>query len=346
MSACRLYLKNLPSDATRDDVFNYLERFGRLTELKIIESESFSYGFAQFSSNQAAKTVLDTFRNRLFLGHRTVIEPARPPARPLRTDIPPTESRSSNSYSRSPHHVQAKYYPNRAHQCRYPVLVDNIPRHICWQELKDFGRLAGGLVAYCDLDRNRNGRGFIEYLSRADAEEAIRLLNGQTLGGQAVRVSVHSSASRRSSRSRSPIRRPYSPIRRSRSPMRYEAPAVPLRSSDEARGRMVPTSSARHSPQKSAERLSSQSFTSSSYSDETSPPAVRSDLSLHTFSKAIDYYRSGRLLGETGTAIMLEPTSYLDCSKHPANESHDYHEFDRYLQLSYERRLECLPGCY
>jgi hypothetical protein len=47
-----------------------LERFGRLTELKIIENESFNYGFAQFSSEQDAKYVLDTFRGRLFLGHR------------------------------------------------------------------------------------------------------------------------------------------------------------------------------------------------------------------------------------------------------------------------------------
>jgi hypothetical protein len=28
------------------------------------------------------------------------------------------------------------------------------------KELKDFGRLAGGQVAYCDLDKNRKGRGY------------------------------------------------------------------------------------------------------------------------------------------------------------------------------------------
>ncbi|KAJ7937146.1 hypothetical protein B0H13DRAFT_200310 [Mycena leptocephala] len=197
----RLYLKNLPVHANREDVFNYLKRFGKLSELKIIASETYSYGFVEFASEQDARFVLDTFRDRLFLGHRTVIELARP----LRKDMPSTESHSSRNTARSPRHgVQPKYYSSQAHQRRYPVLVDNIPRHICWQELKDFGRLAGGHVAYCNLDRDRKGCGFIEYLSREDAEEAIRKLNGQKLGGRAVGVSAHSRPPRRRSRSRSP----------------------------------------------------------------------------------------------------------------------------------------------
>ncbi|KAF7352872.1 Serine/arginine-rich splicing factor 6 [Mycena venus] len=182
----RLYLKNLPSDTTRDDIIQHLERFGKLTEFKLFESETksrLSYGFAQYHSAQDARFVLDTFRDRPFLGHRrTVIELARP----LRKDISYTEPRSGRNASRqraqSPRYA-VQYYSNRTHQCRYPVLVDNIPRHICWQELKDFGRLAGGAVAFCDLDPSRNGRGFIEYLSREDAEEAVQKLDGQRLGG-------------------------------------------------------------------------------------------------------------------------------------------------------------------
>lgn len=271
--------------------------------------------------------------------------------------------------------IQPKSYPNRAHQ-RYPVLVRNIPGHICWQvywsqrfqgasnfqlqELKDFGRLAGGLVAYCDLDRNKNGRGFIEYLSWEDAEEAIRSLNGQMLGGQAVSVSAQPRPPRRSSRSRSPIRCSRSPIRRSRSPIRrnsYQIPDIPLKTKDEPRGRcVVPTSASRYSLRSasryslrnSPERSSSRRFTSPPSPVEPAQP-VGVHLDLHPFLKAVDSYRSG-LLAETvahGTALMLQPTSYIDSSSElVAETNHDYYDFDRYLRLSYERRLQCLPGCY
>ncbi|KAK0190990.1 hypothetical protein F5146DRAFT_1046632 [Armillaria mellea] len=43
---------------------------------------------------------------------------------------------------------------------RFPVVVAGIPRHVCWQELKDFGRLSGQHVAYCDIERKNRSKGF------------------------------------------------------------------------------------------------------------------------------------------------------------------------------------------
>lgn len=63
---------------------------------------------------------------------------------------------------------------------RYPVVVENLNPRTCWQvwtpwnhdrrgllqdvlfrvqELKDFGRLTGGTVAFCDIDRFNRNRG-------------------------------------------------------------------------------------------------------------------------------------------------------------------------------------------
>ncbi|KAJ7744538.1 hypothetical protein DFH07DRAFT_26922 [Mycena maculata] len=260
------------------------------------------------------------------------------PSDASRKDTSTTIRSSDSRPTRSPRYgVQPKYYPKRAHQCRFPVLVEHIPGHICWQELKDFGRLAGGLVAYCDLDRNKNGRGFIEYLSQEDAEDAIRLLNGQSLGGHTVSVSVQSTARRRSSRSHSPTRRSHSSMR----PASYRVPDVPLQTIDEPRGRCVfPTSASRYSSlPKSPERSSSShQFRSSPYSDE---PALR--VSIHpcsdTFSSTVDSYRRSELCDGTiaqGTALMRQPSSYIGTVL-----SDDYYNFDQYLRLSYERRLEC-----
>lgn len=59
----------------------------------------------------------------------------------------------------------------------------------CLQELKDFGRLAGGFVAFCNIDKSRRS-GFIEYSSRYDAHKAVSDLNGQKLGDKVVTLSM------------------------------------------------------------------------------------------------------------------------------------------------------------
>ncbi|KAF7313705.1 hypothetical protein HMN09_00527400 [Mycena chlorophos] len=172
MASARLYLKNLPRDATREDVAAYLGRFGRLTECKIVVAETTCYGFATYAAADDANFVLTTFRGRLFLGHKTIIERAEPMRRSAGAEERVEQDRRSRALR------------------RFPVLVENLPRNTNWQALKDFARLnASPFVAYCDV---RDGRGVIEYQTEKDAELAIRALNGKKLA----------------IRSRSPTRRP------------------------------------------------------------------------------------------------------------------------------------------
>nr|GAT54032.1 predicted protein [Mycena chlorophos] len=190
MSSARLYLKNLPRDATRDDVAAYLGRFGRLTECKIVVAETTCYGFATYAAADDADFVLTTFRGRLFLGHKTIIERAEPMRRGAGTEERVEQDRRSRALR------------------RFPVLVENLPRNTNWQALKDFARLnASPFVAYCDV---RDGRGVIEYQTEKDAELAIRALNGKkfSAAGYPVRLVASWKSSRRSSRSSSPTRRP------------------------------------------------------------------------------------------------------------------------------------------
>ncbi|KAJ7068174.1 hypothetical protein C8F01DRAFT_1246712 [Mycena amicta] len=287
MSTNRLYLQSksglgasyldsphteLPLDVDRNDVFEYLQRFGSLVELKIIASKSFSYGFAQFASSADAEAVLETFRGRRFLGSDTTIEPARP----MRKDREPSyESR------------RVRVPP------RFPVVVENLGRHIRWQELKDFARLSGGFVAFCDVEQGNTGRGFIEYHTQKDAETALKTLNGRKLGGLPVRLSVPSRSSRRSSRSRSPARLPTQP---------------------------APYSLSRRS-----------SATSSSPGDT---PA------FSLFSRAAASYRAR--LAEP-RAHRLEPASPESTKDTILNSDYDY---DSYLRVKYEQRLQQIHGCY
>ena len=74
------------------------------------------------------------------------------------------------------------------------------------QELKDFGRLAGGTVAFCDIDKTNRKRGcvggkptlalvdsrdysFLEYFTQEDADRAVKDLDGRELLGNIVTLS-------------------------------------------------------------------------------------------------------------------------------------------------------------
>ncbi|KAJ7047466.1 hypothetical protein C8F04DRAFT_9050 [Mycena alexandri] len=249
-------------------------------------------------------------------------------------DMPSFDSLSSRGSSSrteaSPRYsVQPKYYSDRAHPCRYPVLVTNIPRHICWQELKDFGRLAGGAVAFCNLEREKNGRGFIEYLSLQDANEAIRMLNGQRLGGGTVTVSAYRTT-RRTSRSRSPIRRRH-----------YE---VDARKASEERRR---TSSSRYARL----RESSENFPSAPdlfpYSEH---PALPINLlpEMHMFSQTVQSYRTSQFrdMAVKEAPLMLPASSSFHSTESPSVLANDFLDFDAYLRLSYDRRLQRPPEDY
>ncbi|KAJ7667926.1 hypothetical protein DFH06DRAFT_1183949 [Mycena polygramma] len=228
-----------------------------------------------------------------------------------------------NTARSSSYGVQPKYYSNRAHRCRYPVIVDNIPPHICWQELKDFGRLAGGgHVAYCDLSWNKDGSGFIEYLFPEDAEAAIRKLNGQKLGGRVVSVSAYARAPRRRSRSRSPApRRPH-----------HEVPR------DEPHRKCVfPISASRYSPRRPRERVASRDTFTSISSTSSAPPAVVDQAFYQSSPFELEPYQAG---------LFYQSSVSIDSNlpvQHQPGLAYDYYDFDAYLRLSYDRRLQ---GCH
>ncbi|PIL37242.1 hypothetical protein GSI_00935 [Ganoderma sinense ZZ0214-1] len=89
---------------------------------------------------------------------------------------------------------------------RYAVIVKGLNPRTCWQELKDFGRSIDCEVAYCDVDREHRTRGFINYFSEEDAEQAVRKLDGRELLGNVVRVQRQRPLASGSDQSHSPER--------------------------------------------------------------------------------------------------------------------------------------------
>ncbi|CCM04711.1 uncharacterized protein FIBRA_06898 [Fibroporia radiculosa] len=164
--ARRLYLGRLPPDARSEDVSKFFDGYGRIVDCRVMTG----FGFVEFESSRDADDAVRDFNGKAFMGANIVVEFAK-------------ESRPRREV----------FEPERAPRARRPpgfrLVVSGISRDTSWQDLKDFGREAGS-VSYADIDRDAAGEGILEYLSRDDAERAVKELDGKDLRGQPVRVAL------------------------------------------------------------------------------------------------------------------------------------------------------------
>ncbi|KAH9857206.1 hypothetical protein C2E23DRAFT_881668 [Lenzites betulinus] len=166
MAARRLYLGRLPPDVRSEEVQKFFDGYGRIVDCRVMTG----FGFVEFESSRDAEDALQNFNGKSFMGNNIVVEFAK-------------ETRPR----RDPYDVDRVVRARRPPGHR--VVVSGISRDTSWQDLKDFGREAGS-VSYADIDRDNAGDGILEYLSREDAERAVKDLDGRDLRGQPVRVAL------------------------------------------------------------------------------------------------------------------------------------------------------------
>ncbi|KZT12801.1 uncharacterized protein LAESUDRAFT_808336 [Laetiporus sulphureus 93-53] len=204
MSSNRLYLERLPDDVSEQQVERCLSIYGQITRV-VMHS---GYTMVEFASKEDAMDALSMFFGRQFLGADVKpydFEPRK------RNDASISTDRSSISSDSAPRSQSTFVRQNISEQVA--IVVANLSPDICWQELKDFGRIGGGSVAFCYIHRTHNRvTGFIHYYSREDSAHAVRELNGRKLLGRVVKVFPYDRPSRletrpRNARSRSPRRR-------------------------------------------------------------------------------------------------------------------------------------------
>ncbi|KAK7695474.1 hypothetical protein QCA50_000110 [Cerrena zonata] len=186
---------------------------------------------------------------------------------------------------------------------RYPVTVYNLDRQTCWQELKDFGRLAGGTVVFCQVDKINRGRGLIEYISQEDANQAVKELNGRVLHGKALSLYIH------------PDRRPYDHFKR-----------VSPAKSPETQQRYEPYPSSRSRQSTVESSTSAGSRTRTKTNDQNLSPVKRVAVETHSPLRQRDCF----------PAIHAKD-GYGDAYSRPQYHRDEYWEWDRRAGEEYHR---------
>jgi len=137
------------------------------------------FGFVEFENAKDAEDAVQNFNGKPFMGVNIVVEFAKE-SRPRREVYDNDRGGYGAPRSRRPPGIR--------------LIVSGVSRDTSWQDLKDFGRDAGS-VSFADIDRDVPGQGVLEYLSREDADRAVKELDGKDLRGRPVRVALDESRS-------------------------------------------------------------------------------------------------------------------------------------------------------
>ncbi|KAI9792025.1 MAG: hypothetical protein M1833_001274 [Piccolia ochrophora] len=167
VSPTRLYLGNLPRNATKSDVEAHFNTHGtgKITEIKLMNG----FGFIEYEDAMDARDVVPAFHGSDFMGERLTVQFARGSRH--REVFANTDQRTVPRPRRTPFRMQ----------------ISGLPGETSWQDLKDFARQSGEDVVYSETGRDRDGKGsFVEFETAADLRTAVEKLDGREFKGARV----------------------------------------------------------------------------------------------------------------------------------------------------------------
>ncbi|KAM3429032.1 hypothetical protein NHJ13734_008349 [Beauveria thailandica] len=174
VSNTRLYLGNLPPNATKADIEAHFATHGtgEITEVKLMHG----FGFIEYKDPMDARDVVPDGSD--FKGTRLTVQFARGP----RPREPPGYGGGGG------HHDRAAPRPRRT---VHRMTITGLPNETSWQDLKDFARQAGPDVVYSETTRD-SGRGFVEFENAGDLRTAVEKLDGYEFKGKVVQLRLKS----------------------------------------------------------------------------------------------------------------------------------------------------------
>ncbi|KAI9734637.1 MAG: hypothetical protein M1834_002238 [Cirrosporium novae-zelandiae] len=188
VSSTRLYLGNLPRNATKADVEQHFASHGsgEITEIKLMNG----FGFIEYKDALDARDIVPAFHGTDFMGQRLTVQFAR-------------GSRPKDGFQQ-----QDRSSAPRPRRTAHRMTITGLPGETSWQDLKDFARQSGLDVVYSETSRERDGKGFVEFETAADLRTAVEKLDSREFKGTRVSCVAEPQEDRpqfhRHGRSRSP----------------------------------------------------------------------------------------------------------------------------------------------
>ncbi|KAK3333846.1 hypothetical protein B0T19DRAFT_355925 [Cercophora scortea] len=170
VSSTRLYLGNLPRNATKADVESHFASHGtgEITEIKLMNG----FGFIEYKDSMDARDVVPDGSD--FMGERLTVQFARG-----------TRHREGAAGAPGAFNHERSAAP-RPRRTPHRMQISGLPNDTSWQDLKDFARQSGLDVVYSETGRNGNGEGFVEFETAADLRTAVEKLDNREFKGQRV----------------------------------------------------------------------------------------------------------------------------------------------------------------
>lgn len=171
---CKVYVGNLPWEATWQDLKSHMSSAGRVVHADIVtdpgkNNRSKGYGIVEFASAREAQEACEKLNESEFMG-RTIY---------VRKDAKATSGSGAPSSSSS------------GSTDELSVFVGNLSYNTTWQNLKDHMRQAGNVdkaTILQGLDGKSKGCGIVVYQHPKDAQRAIRQLTDSMLDGRPIFV--------------------------------------------------------------------------------------------------------------------------------------------------------------
>ncbi|XP_076263258.1 serine-arginine protein 55-like [Rhynchophorus ferrugineus] len=179
----RVYVGRIPRETRQRDLKRFFRDFGQIQDVLIKPG----YGFVQFYDHRDAEDAVCKLHGKRLLGMRVDVEIARGIIRGRPEGMSDRRHRSRRGPSV---------------RTNYRVFVENLSTDVCWQDLKDYLRLAGE-VTFADAHKRYRNTGIVEFATYEGMKNAIRQLDDTILKGSRIRLFEDENAKKLRSKSRS-----------------------------------------------------------------------------------------------------------------------------------------------
>lgn len=164
-----VYVGNLSYRVAWQDLKDHMSAAGLVEFARVLtdkDGRSKGCGIVHYETAESAQRAVETLNNTSLMGRKIFVREDR-------------EANREGSGSITPPGVN------------FTVYVWNLPRHIAWQELKDFMRFAGNVDSATILPPHPGhlgGRAIVKYQKHFEANRSIRELNGAFFGQNPIYV--------------------------------------------------------------------------------------------------------------------------------------------------------------